>query len=394
MKNIIKGCWVYIFFFVICVGFMFAEIKNERFWLSDFSVYFKAAERIISGMNLYRYPEDLHYIFKYSPTSATFFIPFLIMPLAVAKVTYWFLLSFVIVYGFYMVSVLLKEYSPDTSENTSKLNRVIFLGGILLALHYMRELHLGQVNYLLMVSFIGLLYIYKKPWLIALIWAAGIFIKPFGFILLPYFIVKKKYKEVYYFFVFLLVFALLPLAFYQNWEMFIGQYRSWFYELNVEMAAKSDIFMERNHTVFSVVARYLFFSSFITSNLAVTIYKFVMLIGIGLAFLWFIIKGRKVQHAELLEFAILLATIPLLAFTTENAFCFAGLLMFLALFYFRQFGMVYKIMLILCFLFIGANFSEIVGKHVSALLDNWSIISIGTIGLIIAAFNLRYRLKS
>jgi hypothetical protein len=395
MKSFIKTYWVYIFFFVICVAFMFAEMKNGRFWLSDFSVYYTAAERIISGINLYRHPEDLHYIFKYSPTSATYFIPFLILPLAAAKVTYWIFLSLVIVFGFYMVSILLKDYSPNTGGNTAKLNRVIFYGGILLALHYMRELHLGQVNYLLMISFIGLLLLYvknKKPWLIALIWAAGIFIKPFGFILLPYFILKKRYAEVLYFFGFLLVFALLPLAFYHNWELFIGQYKSWIYELNVEMAAKSDVFLERNHTVFSVVARYLFLAPILASSLAVTIYKLIMLGGICLAFLWFILKGEKIKNAALLEFSILFATIPLLAFTTENAFCFTGLLIFITLFYFKQFNLGFKILLILSLLFIGANFSEIVGKQASAVLDNWSIIGIGAIGLIVCAFNLRRRL--
>ena len=62
---------------MICLLFMFAEIINHRFWLSDFEVYYKAADRILHSQNLYGISADGHYVFKYSPTSAIYFIPFI-----------------------------------------------------------------------------------------------------------------------------------------------------------------------------------------------------------------------------------------------------------------------------------------------------------------------------
>ena len=50
--------WGLIILSMICILFMFAEIINDRFWLSDFEVYYKAADRIFHSQNLYRIIAD------------------------------------------------------------------------------------------------------------------------------------------------------------------------------------------------------------------------------------------------------------------------------------------------------------------------------------------------
>ena len=51
VKNLYGSRWhiSLIILFLILIIYMLFEIKNNRFWLSDFQVYHKAAGRIIQG---------------------------------------------------------------------------------------------------------------------------------------------------------------------------------------------------------------------------------------------------------------------------------------------------------------------------------------------------------
>ena len=199
---------------LICLLFMFAEIINHRFWLSDFEVYYKAADRILHSQNLYQISADGHYVFKYSPTSAIYFIPFIIFPFAIAKYVYWFFLTSIIVTGFYLCIKILKP-SLFANKNRKTINAITLLATLILAIHFLRELHLGQVNYLLLFLYIVALYVYKKQkrTVFSLILAISIFIKPFTLIFLPYLIIKKKYVELLMFAGFSIVLFLLPFLF-------------------------------------------------------------------------------------------------------------------------------------------------------------------------------------
>ncbi len=74
IKNLYRSRWYtsLIILFLILTIYMLLEIKNNRFWLSDFQVYHKAAGRIIDGENLYQGEADGFYRYKYSPTAAVF----------------------------------------------------------------------------------------------------------------------------------------------------------------------------------------------------------------------------------------------------------------------------------------------------------------------------------
>ena len=78
--------WAITVLVAVCILFMLAEIINRRFWMSDFEVYYKSSDRLLHGENLYRIVADGHYVFKYSPTSAALFIPFLVFPLSLIHI--------------------------------------------------------------------------------------------------------------------------------------------------------------------------------------------------------------------------------------------------------------------------------------------------------------------
>lgn len=386
--------------FAVCIVFMFAEIYNDRFWLSDFEVYYKAAYRILHGQNLYQIAEDGHYVFKYSPTSSIFFIPFLIMPFAIAKYAYWIMLSASIVAGFYLIIKLIK---PDlyAKSQIKTINTVVLLGTLILALHFLRELHLGQVNYLLLFLYLIAIYHYQKDrkLVTAILLASSVFIKPFGLIFIPYFLLKKDFRSLGYFLGSAVLLFLLPILFFNSIEITWQQYQLWIRELIVEMSHKQELLAPANHSIFSILARYSPIR-FIALNATTTlIYQLAVLSLIGISFSWFTLIHRKratvsqLKYLTIIEMILLTAYIPLLAFTSENAFVFTLPLVFIIMLNFDKMRGYQKLLAIVGFVFIGGNFGELWGPDLTKIIDSYSFISIGTLILIGLLYSLRLSKK-
>lgn len=383
---------------IICILFMFAEIINHRFWLSDFEVYYKAADRILHSQNLYRISADAYYVFKYSPTSAIYFIPFIIFPFAIAKYVYWLFLTSIIVIGFYLCIKILKP-SLFTNQNVKSINTITLLATLFLAIHFLRELHLGQVNYLLLFLYIVALYFYKKQkrTVFSLILAISIFIKPFTLIFIPYLIIKKKYAELLMFACFSVVLFLLPFLFYGSIEITLNQYQLWFSELRIELSHKQGLLENANYTIFSVFARYTPIRFLLINSKISFVYQIVMLILIGISFLWFTkinsknINIEQKHYFSIIEFSLLVSFIPLLAFTSENAFIFSQILVFIILLHYKSLKNYEKGLAIVAFFFIGGNNSELIGRELSKKIDDISLLTFGVIILIYLLYVMRIR---
>jgi hypothetical protein len=386
-SNSYVGFYLFAIFSVI---FLLLEIYNGRFWQSDFSVYYKAAQRLFDGNNLYQYAEDGHYVFKYSPVSAVFFIPFLIFSLSTAKVIYWFFLTGFIAGGFY-ISIYLAS-KEGLLKNPARMNNIILLGLLILVVHFQRELHLGQVNQILLVMYLIAAYFYGKEKVIfsSLLIAASIFIKPFGLIFIPYLIVKGKYKDTVYLIIFGALFFLLPLLFY-SFDEFINQNMLWINELAVELGNKQNLVQSANHTIFSIFVRHTPLGMLSFTPYLVKIYQITILGIIGILTLVFIYKGKNIKSNYVSEFALLISFIPLLSFTSQNAFGFAGLLVFILLINFRTFSIAEKVITIIGFIFLGGNYNDIWGSGLSSFFNDISLVSIGTLLLIFILFKKRFQ---
>ncbi len=381
---------------LICLIFLCGEIINDRFWLSDFEVYYKAASRILQSQNLYKIAEDGHYIFKYSPTSAIYFIPFVLFPFGVAKVFYWLLLTAIIVKAFFMSIKLIK---PELIiyQKSKFINILVISAMLIIAIHFLRELHLGQVNYLLLFLYIVAInfYIKQKGIAFSIILAITIFIKPFTLIFVPYLILNKKHKELLWFLIFVVGLFLLPFIFYGSIETTMEQYSLWLSELQIELSNKQGLLDYSNHTIASVMARYTPIRLLVGNSVISFIYQLLLLSGIGFVFLWFTRMNSKTASLEqqkyysVIDLSVLVALIPLLAFTSENAFLFSQLIVFIILIHFKFLKQYEKIIAIVGFIFIGANFSELLGGELSQKIDNFSLLPIGMILLIYIVFSLR-----
>ena len=161
----------------------------------------------------------------------------------------------------------------------------------------------------------------------------------------------------------------------------------------VELKAKQALIMPENHTIFSVVARYTPIRWLISNSVASMFYQILLLGGIGLSVLYFIKKGvpKNQINPVIAEFGLLTALIPLLAFTTSNAFGFGQILVFLVLIYYAHFTRVQKRLVVVSLIFIGGACSDIIGKKISHTMDDLSLVAIGTILLIALVFVLRQK---
>ena len=398
MTKLITRPWLGLaFILIVCLSFLFAEAINHRLWLSDFEVYYKAAYRLINAENLYRHSEDGHYIFKYSPVSALIFIPFTLFSFGVAKIIYWLFLTGIIILNFY-ISVRLLSPKIGLKPDSKRTNVLYVLSALILALHFLRELHLGQVNYLLLFMYILVLSALIKERVItaSVLLSLSLFIKPFGLIFLPYLIYRKKFKALLMVGISSVVWSFIPLLFYKNWNLFIHQYYAWFNEIGIEMGHKQALLANANHTLFSVIARFTPLRFFLSDPSFTPFYQFAILV----ALLFFFYKAfnlsskNMIVENTILDFYLIVGFIPLLAFTSENAFVFEQLLVIAVLFYFKLLSTPDKILAILSFVLIGGNFAELLGYRLSAFLDNNSFVSIGAMLLMFVFVKLLIKLKS
>jgi len=398
MTKLITRPWLGLaFILIVCLSFLFAEAINHRLWLSDFEVYYKAAYRLINAENLYRHSEDGHYIFKYSPVSALIFIPFTLFSFGVAKIIYWLFLTGIIILNFY-ISVRLLSPKIGLNPDSKRINVLYVVSALILALHFLRELHLGQVNYLLLFMYILVLSALIKERVItaSVLLSLSLFIKPFGLIFLPYLIYRKKLKALLMVGISSVIWSFIPLLFYKNWNLFIHQYYAWFNEIGIEMGHKQALLANANHTLFSVIARFTPLRFFLSDPSFTPFYQFAIVVALLFFFykVFNLSSKNMIVENTILDFYLIVGFIPLLAFTSENAFVFEQLLVIAVLFYFKLLSTSDKILVILSFVLIGGNFAELLGHRLSAFLDNNSFVSIGAMLLMFVFFKLLIKLKS
>lgn len=395
MKNIFSYYSKTGVFSLVCIGlitvlYIFPEYRNHNLIMVDYEVFYKAAQHIFAGSELYQIEEDGHFVFKYSPTSSIYFIPFIVFPFSISKIIYWLFLCALMVTGAFLAG---KLYLSDVyRSNPRKYNNVILLSILAVGVHIQRELTLGQVNWVLLVFYLWIAssYINNKTLQISLGLAISIFIKPFGLIFLPYLIWKRKTKTLSYFILFSIVLLLLPLLFYSFME-YQNLLIEWMNELTTELGNKQDIAAPRVHTIFSLLIRYtpLYFFSF--SSLGTLVYQVIVVLLIGLAIIWFVRIGKGLKFAEAENFALLIALIPLIASTSEDAFLFlfpAILINFRDINLMNRFE---KIIFITGLVFQGANIWEIWGPNLTEIFLDLSVVAIGAVLIIAIMFRLRYK---
>ncbi len=387
MKAFLRKNYAWILFLIlVSLGSLFAESINHRFEMRDLEVYHKAAVRMLDGEGLYRDIEAdpyEHYVYKYSPPAALLFTPFVLTGLAAGKYIYWALLTFIMGAVLYILPRdIVRNYIPSRH-----ITWIIIPGIIITGTHFFAELHLGQVNLLLLGIYVWALLLFLKRNAAApgILLAISIFIKPFGLIFLPLFLVLGRWKEMLWFLGSALLMFLLPLFFYPDIHEFLGLYRSWIHELLIELGNKQALFADGNHTLFSVLARQSPLHHILQTEIARLLYQLLLLSLIALFLLWYLFR-KKHPEGKARIYIVLIAIIPLLAFTSSNAFIFTLPLILYLLAGFRKMSPVLKIIFILSCILIGGNIYDLLGKDTYEFFRDLSVYTWGSLGLMLCLF--------
>ncbi|UCE22583.1 MAG: hypothetical protein JSV46_10340, partial [Candidatus Aminicenantes bacterium] len=83
----------YLFILIALILLISIFLLKVQEHMRDFEVNYTAGKRLRAGENLYQ-KQDGHYMFKYLPSSALFYIPLSFLPLNVAKAIWYILVVF------------------------------------------------------------------------------------------------------------------------------------------------------------------------------------------------------------------------------------------------------------------------------------------------------------
>ncbi len=285
---------------------------NYRFQLSDFNVYYGAADALMNGEQVYGKSFGLSSgFYKYSPEVLVPFLPFALLKYDVAAVLFYLLNTGILV-------LLLNEFKQTFFKQISWGKEVWFM----LAMTFLffvdqleRELFLGNVNaLLLLLSLWSVRSIDNKQYAKAgLIYAVVLCFKIHFLILLPYFILKKEWKVLLYTLLGLMGAALVLFVCVPN--RFVVLHSQW-------LKAVQGHNVQLDHSPNTI---YFFIQKILSSVHMAVVPKAAVLIGLaiaGLTYLKFIWKniGKGFQSNEAL---ILLALIPVLTHTDTEHFLWA-----------------------------------------------------------------------
>ena len=176
--------------------------------MSDFGVPYRNAGRILRGETLYR-ASDGHLQYKYAPVSALFYAPLAVLPLEAAK-PIWFCVEIALLAGICFVGWRILPGKRKSAAFVVGLSVLVLLKSL------GRELELGQVN--LLIIFLLVLMtsadLGRKDAAAGGLWAVSIFFKPYAFVFLPYFAVRRRWRPLAVGALVLLAGAILPSLFY------------------------------------------------------------------------------------------------------------------------------------------------------------------------------------
>ena len=395
-KELFRQASVYLYLSVAFIlVFFIVENINGRFWLNDFRVYYGASEAFLNGDNLYYTAFGLGSgNFKYSPLAASLFIPFSLLPYKVASTVFYFLIGAVIVY----LPIRLVNLNTDlfSVERSVKRNKLLIISFLICAVHFYRELHLGNINMMLLLLFIGVLHftLKNKPIYSGLLLALGLLIKPHFLVLIPFFLLRKQYKTIVVALVGIGIGLLIPFLFV-GWSGNLELLNNWW----VSMTAHNDVMIYKGgddinsvNTVYSFV--YRSFGKYISTNDATWILS--MLVVIGVSVLTLMLRNFKIEQKNsssrekhiVFEYLLIIALIPSIVLTDTEHFLLVLPLLIFILNYALGNGLkvVEWIILIVILLMFGGNWRDLLGETLSKSLSYYGLL--GVANLLIIGFSV------
>ena len=352
--------------------------------MRDFKVNYTAGKRLRTGQPLYQ-KDDGHYMFKYLPSSALFYVPVSFLPLRAAK-AFWYSL---VVFSLFCLVAISFRILPSSAEKPKYL---IVLTPLILGKFFLRELQLGQINAVVGMVLLFMVWflasekderLFRKEMCAGALWGLALALKPHSLIFLPYFILKKKWKALLSG-LGVLAFAFLLASCFYGFSGFISVLKEWAASLSRSTPA---LFTSQDNV--SILALFMKWTGHQSLSLILTGITVILLAFLVLAL---ILKGRAVERAVVLECSILLILIPLVSpLGWDYTLLVSALGVMILIHRFFEFFKFWRIVAAVNFLIITFSLYDIMGRELYARFMSWSVITINFLIIIGYLSVLRFR---
>ena len=376
----------------ILLAIMAMQIINKRFWMHDFEVYFMASKAFTGGSLVYGLPFGLGSgYYKYSPFALYLFIPLSLLPFTVAKVIFYLLIS-----GATIISILFsaKLLNAGSRNPITFSNGTFFILLGIISSQVFRELHLGNINMLLLLLLLTVLQLIllNKHIAAGLLFSVVLFIKPHFLVLLPLLFIRKYYKCLWATMAGLIIGFLLT-AMVSGIKGTIGLHKQWF--LTMQMHNQS--LLQAPDTIYSWSYRIFFYSVIPESSTYLKASPLFVIILVAAAFGWFVLANMRSEkkiimpeidnHSFVLEFILLIAIVPNLVLTDSEHFLLSTpvILFLLGIVKPNRNSWHFMILTILAILLYAMNIHDLIGAMFSEWLTKYGILGLGNLMIILLA---------
>ena len=314
-----------IVFGVVLVALFVIEQINGRFWLNDFRVYYGAGGALLAGDPLYGVAHGLDSgFFKYAPVLALFYAPFSLLPYGLAASLQFALIAFAFVDGSIRVDRMIRErFMLDKAPNYWPL----FITALVCVVHLHRELHLGNINMILL--WVLLVALDKmntgRTTIASILIGLAILAKPHFIVLLPLFFAFGKYRQLGVALITMIVGIVAPALVLGPMRTIAlhGEWLNAMAEHNAALIYTHGDDLRAVNTVYSLVHRGFIKYFMAPSNLE----AYGLLLGIagigGAGVLWLQSRIKDREKLFNMSFLVLVALVPSITLTDTEHFLFA-----------------------------------------------------------------------
>ncbi len=372
------------------------EIINQRFWLNDFKVYYSAAENLKNNQAIYGQLFSLGSgYYKYSPFAAIVFIPFTYLNYFNACILFYFIIGISSIYIYKFLIFWVSENNIELSKQ--QLFKISILTFLFSAVHFQRELHLGNMNLILLsiLLFIWQNFRNDKKILSSFLLAIVILFKPHFIVLLPLFIVRKEWKFLAFLFssiILLFVFTFLFTGFNHGIQLL----NDWKTTMMLHSSATSG----NEQTIYYII-NYHFLERFgFSGNLYITL-SVLLLIGFSvLLFILFHLKSEK-QNPDLkttnfyFEYILLIGLVPNITVTDTEHFLYSLPMIFYVIYNLFRSGKSnsLKYLILIPLLGYGCKITGLIGNDLADIYLINSILGISNLLIIVWFVLFTYKNK-
>ncbi len=372
--------------FVVLALALVLEVVNGRFWLNDLRVYVMAADALRHGGTVYGVPFGLDTgYYKYAPAVLYLFMPYTLLPFTMACVVHFALIGLALVAVIVrMERILMRHVFLVHAPRTGLRAMLAFL---CVAVHLVRELHLGNVNVLLlwaMVAGLGAL-LDDRPRAAGLLLGVAVLAKPYlALALLPLF-ATGQWSALGTAMLTAAAGAMLPVL-VQGPGMGLELTRAW-----ISAMRAHDTYLTSPHTLRSLLG------TATHSSLPAEWDKLFIAMAAGAVFLitWRARRRSGRPAALVLGTAWALTATPLLVVTDVQHFLLALPLIIGSLgVLFLHRSLPLALAFTLCMLAYGTDSTDLWGRDLAERFTRWGLVGWGTLGLLVVSLLLTRRAAS